>query len=358
MIYAISHDHPIQGINKKDTIDEVQGLDFSWFLLEAIMGLINRNKEMGGYISIEQMITNQERAEISDGQNLDIKETELNTRQLAIQQWKVRASTIQDINKTKEMEIRDRVVALIKDKVIHLRSDHNNKMLINGKGNPEGMVEADMVIRQLPYSQSEKLHDLSTQWKVDHMADKEGVIQNIKKTEVKSNKDDGAGLIKEAALIKGKIIHLDQHKISVSNKNEVNKSDIMDQLTEKIRLQIKEGKQELVVDLKPDFLGKVRIKLISEGGHIRIQFITENYIAKDTISPHIPLLQQVLRQQGFPIQEIVLFMNWQGYQENRRSSGYEPKRLYSSFKNMISIKPISSKKTNEIENMGYFEYWA
>ncbi len=144
---------------------------------------------------------------------------------------------------------------------------------------------------------------------------------------------------------------------------DIDRADLIRQLTENIQFHAnKGGKEELIVNLKPEFLGRLKIRLISENGHIKIDLITENHIARDTINSHLPALQQVLIEQGLPVQEISLFISWQGqgYPENRRLIEYKPRTSYMSSRDVGStIGPASShRKVEEIEDAGCFDYWA
>ena len=91
MIYAITHSYPVQRINK-DKIDEVQRLDFSWFLLEAIIGLVNGSEKIKG--CDKQIEANQQKLETGGNKDLSIKDIELNTKKLTVQQHKAKIPII------------------------------------------------------------------------------------------------------------------------------------------------------------------------------------------------------------------------------------------------------------------------
>jgi len=141
----------------------------------------------------------------------------------------------------------------------------------------------------------------------------------------------------------------------------IDNDSLIEKLVKGVEVQLKEGQEEVSIDLKPDFLGKVRIKVVSEGGHIRVQFLAETLAAKEAIDPHLHLLGQFLERQGFPVQEVSLALNgnWPSLsQGNKRDSGGgSNKRPYS--RNLSSVKAVSSKKSTQvIKEANNLEYWA
>ena len=152
--------------------------------------------------------------------------------------------------------------------------------------------------------------------------------------------------------------HLNNNPIKTEH---LDKTNLIKQLAERIHLHVDTGsKEEVIVKLKPDFLGQLKVRLVSENGHIKIDLITENHIVRNAISSHIPLLHQTLIEKGLPVQEINLFISWQTYSDNRRSPEHKAKTSFLSSKDVEShVEPLSSnKKVREIENSGSLDYWA
>jgi len=135
------------------------------------------------------------------------------------------------------------------------------------------------------------------------------------------------------------------------------KYTLINKISQEIHYQIKEnGKEEIIVHLKPEFLGKVSIKIISEGDHIKINMLTENHMAKEILNPYIPSLQRFLLEQGIPVQEISLFLAWQGYQENRQAQeGYRFKSsfLKSNHHPEPALKEVSYGYTSDAVYLDY-----
>ncbi len=147
---------------------------------------------------------------------------------------------------------------------------------------------------------------------------------------------------------------------TLTNNDHINKADLVNKLADVIHYTAESNKkEELVVHLKPEFLGRLKIKLTSENGHLRIELFTENHLVKDTIASHVSVLQRILADRGIPVQEIGVFLNWQGFHENRRSTEHK----FKSFSKEVSLKedvvtPFSNKKIWNLEDEEGLEYWA
>ena len=71
-----------------------------------------------------------------------------------------------------------------------------------------------------------------------------------------------------------------------------------------VSTQAREGKYEFEMALKPDFLGKVSIKLIMEDGGIRMQIRTQDMGVKSLFTDQMSGLQSLLRDKGFSVTSI------------------------------------------------------
>ncbi len=147
---------------------------------------------------------------------------------------------------------------------------------------------------------------------------------------------------------------------SLSN-NHIHKADLVNKLADVIHYTAESHKkEELIVHLKPEFLGRLKIKLTSEDGHLRIELFTESHLVKEVIASHVSVLQKLLIDKGIPAQEIGVFLNWQGFHEGRRFTEY---KLKSSSWKVDTLKEdivtsSSNKKIWQLEDEEGLEYWA
>ena len=75
-------------------------------------------------------------------------------------------------------------------------------------------------------------------------------------------------------------------------------------IVDKADASIREGRYEFNVDLKPDFLGKVSIKITMENGEIRMHVKTEDAAAKGLFSDQSASLQSALKEKGIVISTV------------------------------------------------------
>lgn len=89
-------------------------------------------------------------------------------------------------------------------------------------------------------------------------------------------------------------------------------------IVDKASASVHEGRYEFDVDLKPDFLGKVSIKLTMEGGEIRMHVRTDDPTVKGMFSDQTSSLQNALKEKGIVISNVDV-----SYQEPM-TAGREP----------------------------------
>ncbi|MBQ8596546.1 MAG: flagellar hook-length control protein FliK [Lachnospiraceae bacterium] len=118
-----------------------------------------------------------------------------------------------------------------------------------------------------------------------------------------------------------------------------NTQEIMDQIMDYMRIQLKPGMDQLQMQLHPASLGTVQVQLTSKGGEITAQFQVQNETVKAAIENQIVELKESLREQGVKVEavEVTVQSNgfesglWQGrgQEENAGSQGNKrsPRRI-------------------------------
>ncbi len=138
------------------------------------------------------------------------------------------------------------------------------------------------------------------------------------------------------------------------------KSELVNKLADVIYYTAANKKEELVVQLKPELLGKLKIKLTSESGHLKIELFTENSALRDTIASHVSMLQRFLTDRGIFVQEIGVFLGWQGFQEGRRFSAQKiksyPWRVIGLEEEVMTSS--SHRRVWKMGDEGELDYWA
>lgn len=112
-------------------------------------------------------------------------------------------------------------------------------------------------------------------------------------------------------------------------------NEIMDQILDYMKIQLKPGMDQLIMQLHPESLGNLHIQITSKGGEVTAQFQVQDETVKAAIESQMAELKETLKNQGVKVEAIEVtveshaFENnlWQGqgrdenasYQSERRS---------------------------------------
>jgi flagellar hook-length control protein FliK len=78
--------------------------------------------------------------------------------------------------------------------------------------------------------------------------------------------------------------------------------EIINQVLEKAKVVLTGDKSEMVIDLKPDSLGKLSLKVVTEHGIVMAKFVAENQQVKQVLETNMQLLKDSLEKQGMEVQ--------------------------------------------------------
>lgn len=79
---------------------------------------------------------------------------------------------------------------------------------------------------------------------------------------------------------------------------------LISQMVEHIKINAKEESSEISLQLKPDHLGKLSLKIVTERGILTAQFMAESQMVKEIIESNFNQLKDVLQEQGLKIQNL------------------------------------------------------
>jgi flagellar hook-length control protein FliK len=81
-------------------------------------------------------------------------------------------------------------------------------------------------------------------------------------------------------------------------------SQTLNQIVQKAVLSLHNGQHEVQLDLKPDFLGHIQMRIVSEGQHVAIKMVAEFPFVKDMLENNLHQLKADLQAQGLDIDEL------------------------------------------------------
>ena len=97
--------------------------------------------------------------------------------------------------------------------------------------------------------------------------------------------------------------------------------DIVSQMLEFIKVQVKPGVTELQLQLQPENLGTINIHLTSKEGMITALFTTENEMVKSAVEAQMVQLKDSLNEQGIKVDAVEVTIASHGFERNLNQEG-------------------------------------
>lgn len=113
-----------------------------------------------------------------------------------------------------------------------------------------------------------------------------------------------------------------------------NTDEIMNQILDYMKVQLKPGMDQLEMQLHPASLGSLHIQITSKGGEITAQFHVQNEAVKAALESQIVELKDSLKEQGIKVEAVEVTVEshafesnlWQGQERNTGASYQENKK--------------------------------
>lgn len=138
--------------------------------------------------------------------------------------------------------------------------------------------------------------------------------------------------------------------------SEAQVQDIMDQILESVKIQIKPDTSSLEMQLHPESLGTLNIHISSKDGILTAQFTTQNEAIKNVIEGQVATLQQNLNEQGIKVEAVEVNVEARPFdrsldqgQDGQNSHQSEEAKKKSARK--IQLRGLDSLEEGELEEM-------
>ena len=82
------------------------------------------------------------------------------------------------------------------------------------------------------------------------------------------------------------------------------KTDVFDQIVQRAAMHVKSDQGEMRIDLKPEFLGHVRLQIVTDNQQVTVRIHTEFPMVRDMIESNIQQLKSDLQQQGLRVEQV------------------------------------------------------
>ncbi len=137
----------------------------------------------------------------------------------------------------------------------------------------------------------------------------------------------------------------------------VNTADVINQIVEKLKAGvIKEDVSEIKITLKPEYLGDVSLKILSENGIISAQFTAENQRIKEIIESNFNQLRDMLNDQGLQISQLSVSVGNKDSKEAAQQFYFEQEKSGRRISNIIN--GISEEAVSDEEAAQYIDEGA
>jgi|GEM_PF-425698 len=132
------------------------------------------------------------------------------------------------------------------------------------------------------------------------------------------------------------------------------KREILNQIIEKASILQNSEKTEMVLSLKPESLGKLSLKIVTEQGIVTAKFVAESQQVKEVLESNMQLLKDTLEKQGLAVQSFSVSVNQnpereftgRGYQGDDQKSGNTGNKILDTKKAGVIEAEESINKVN------------
>jgi flagellar hook-length control protein FliK len=114
-----------------------------------------------------------------------------------------------------------------------------------------------------------------------------------------------------------------QPQIPVQKPETVNKADIINQIVKKAEIAVIDGKHEMRIQLEPENLGKLILKLAVEKGLITAKFVAESQEVKAVIESNFNELKDMLQEKGLDVQNFSVSVGQENKEFNKDNAFFQ-----------------------------------
>lgn len=93
-------------------------------------------------------------------------------------------------------------------------------------------------------------------------------------------------------------------------------NEIMDQILDYMKIQLKPGMDQLTMQLHPESLGSLQVQITSKGGEVTAQFKVQDETVKAAIESQVAELKETLKNQGVKVEAVEVTVESHGFESN------------------------------------------
>lgn len=108
------------------------------------------------------------------------------------------------------------------------------------------------------------------------------------------------------------------------------RNQVMQQVFDKAKVMVDQHKSEMIMELKPESLGRLVLKIVTENGIVAAKFLAETQQVKDVIEANMQNLKESLQKQGLSIQDVSVSVGQDGRQDSQARQEFERRKQNKS----------------------------
>lgn len=172
------------------------------------------------------------------------------------------------------------------------------------------------------------------------MTDTFGEVVAVPKTEISQDVRNGSAETKEdngnvpaQQFVQNFVNQLAEAVENTSNTTTtygVSGREIINQITEQIRIHVKQDTTEMELQLHPASLGNVKVQIASTGGVLTAIFTTENETVKAALEAQLVQLKENFTEQGLKVESVEVNVATQGFERSLDQQEQEQNRYESN----------------------------
>lgn len=134
---------------------------------------------------------------------------------------------------------------------------------------------------------------------------------------------------------------------------ETQAQEIMDQIMDYMKVQVKADTTNLEMQLQPESLGTLNVRIAAKDGMLTAQFTAQNEAVKNVIEGQLMVLQQNLEEQGVKVQAVEVNVATQQFERNldqgKGSSEQSSEEAKKRGPRRINLNDLDSLEDEELE---------
>ena len=134
-----------------------------------------------------------------------------------------------------------------------------------------------------------------------------------------------------------------------SQRQTVPAREIIGQIVEKAGAVITQDKAEMVMELKPDSLGRISLKVVTENGIVMAKFVAENRQVQQVLETNMQILKDSLERQGINVQSLSVSVRQDGRQQEENRQQYGTTQRIGNRRSMTGAKVVEGVTAGYVE---------